>query len=144
MLSSVQLLPTRFVYHNTTLFRGGGKNTCAPLFIKGVAMELTLASRNLWAAKKGCSLGLFPKKWKWRSEMRSFLFFPLNFLKIKLYRAPLNHINWQEMGKSPDEQPFLAAYKLQLAKLTLVPITRQLLYVQRKNTSSFLNQKKQA
>ena len=31
------------------------------------------------------------------------------------------------MGKSPDEQPFLAAYKLQLAKLTLVPITRQLL-----------------
>ena len=31
-----------------------------------------------------------PKKWKWRSEMCSFLFFPLNFLKIKLYRAPLN------------------------------------------------------
>ena len=69
-----------------------------------------------------------PKKWKWRSEKRSFLFFPLNFLKIKLYRAPLNHINWQEMGKSPDEQPFLAAYKLRLAKLPLVPITRQLLW----------------
>ena len=33
------------------------------------------------------------------------------------------------MGKSPDEQPFLAAYKLRLAKLTLVPITRQLLTV---------------
>ena len=27
------------------------------------------------------------------------------------------------MGKSPDEQPFLAAYLLRLAKFTLVPIT---------------------
>ena len=36
------------------------------------------------------------------------------------------------MGKSPDEQPFLAAYKLRLAKLTLVPITRQLLDNSRK------------
>ena len=56
-----------------------------------------------------------PKKWKWRSETGSFIFFPLNFLTIKLYRAPLNHINWQEMGTSPNEQPFLAAYKLWLA-----------------------------
>ena len=32
------------------------------------------------------------------------------------------------MGKSPDEQPFLAAYKLHLAKLTLVQITIQLLF----------------
>ena len=31
------------------------------------------------------------------------------------------------MGKSPDEQPLLAAYKLRLTKLTLVPITGQLL-----------------
>ena len=56
-----------------------------------------------------------PKKWKWHSEKWLFLFFPHNFLKIKLYRAPINHINWQEMGKSPDEQPFLVAYKLRLA-----------------------------
>ena len=42
-------------------------------------------------------------------------FFKSIFWKIKLYRAPLYLINWQVMGKSPDEQPFLAAYKLRLA-----------------------------
>ena len=33
------------------------------------------------------------------------------------------------MEKSPDEQPFLAAYKLWLAKLTLVAIAWQLLSI---------------
>ena len=30
-----------------------------------------------------------PKKWKWHSEKRSFRFFPLNFLKIKIHGTQL-------------------------------------------------------
>ena len=58
-----------------------------------------------------------PKNENGAQKHACFYFFRSIFWKSNFtgHRAPFKHINWQEMGKSSDEQPFLAAYKLRLA-----------------------------